>query len=337
MQRLPIKYHLLLFCLGAMQFSVSQESPKRSNNSHIAFAVPEKDLIPESIAYDPKTASFYMGSTRKGKILRIDTEGEITDFVDQKENGLWMVIGMQIDFRKRLLWACSTGGENLVGYKRKDDVDGRPSGIFKFDLDTGTLLKKYVLDNEKEVHFFNDMAIANDGTVYITHMFNEHAIYKIGANDELQKAFDLSDFPYPNGLAYSEVDNYLFVAHSQGIAKIDLKSKEIKGLSAPKEVKISGRESIDGLYYHKGFLIGVQPDIKAVRRFGLSQEKDAIVTSEVLELNHPMMDNPTTGEIVEEHFYYLANAQFGSFNQDGSLYALDKLYEPVVLKINLDD
>lgn len=264
MRKVFLKYHLLVFCLGAMQISHSQETHELKNSSYVAFAVPEKDLLPESIAYDPATESFYMGSTRKGKIIKINKQGKITDFVMQGENSLWMVIGLQIDPKKRILWACSAGGDNLEGYNRKDVVDGRPSGIFKFDLDTGRLLKKYMLDSEKEIHFFNDMAIARNGTVYISHMFGEPAIYKIGEKDTIEKVFDIPGYPYPNGITLSEDDSNLFVAHSQGIARIDLISKEIKGLDVPDEVKIARRESIDGLYYYKGSLIGIQPDIRAV-------------------------------------------------------------------------
>lgn len=49
-----------------------------------------------------------------------------------------------------------------------------------------------------------------------------------------------------------------------------------------------------------------------------------------------MMDNPTTGELIGDDFYYLANAQFGKFDENG-LYPLDKLYEPIVLKVKLND
>jgi sugar lactone lactonase YvrE len=336
MRKVLLRYNLLAFCLGTMQFSISQESEEIKNTSYVAFAVPEKDLLPESIAYDPAKETFYMGSTRKGKIIKIDKRGKISDFILQGENSLWMVIGLQIDPGKRLLWACSTGGDNLVGYNKKDEIDGRPSGIFKFDLDTGRLLQKYILNSEKEVHFFNDMAIAKDGTVYISHMFEEHAIYKIGEKDALEKVVDISDFPYPNGITLSEDDSRLFVAHSQGIARIDLKSKEIKSLDVPSEIKIARRESIDGLYYYNGSLIGIQPDIRKVQRFYLSSENDAITRAEVLELNHPMMDNPTTGEIVGDNFYYLANAQFGKFDENG-LFPMDKLYEPIVLKVKLND
>lgn len=326
---------LIFLVISSFNIASAQGQPLKINASFIAFAVPEKDLLPESIAYDSVTGAFFIGSTRKGKILKIDKEGKITDFITQKENDLWMVTGIQADIPKRFLWVCSAGGDNLVHYERRDDFDGRPSGIFKFNLDTGKLIKRYILDKESEIHFFNDMVIAKDGTVYITHMFREYAIYKIGEDDRLEKFVDLSDFPYPNGITISDDNKHLFVAHSGGVARIDLESGEVKNLKVPEEVKIAGKESMDGIYYFKGSLVGVQPDIRTVQRFYLNKEEDAITESAILEVNHPMMDNPTTGEIVAGYFYYIANAQFGSFNDDGSLYDLDQLYEPVILKTQL--
>ncbi len=84
------------------------------NNSYISFTVPEKDLLPESIAYDATNGDFYIGSTRKGKIVKVSKDGTISDFVQSKQDGLWMIIGMKIDSERRILWVCSSGGDNLV-------------------------------------------------------------------------------------------------------------------------------------------------------------------------------------------------------------------------------
>jgi hypothetical protein len=39
--------------------------------AHIAFTVPEKDIIPEGLALDPATGALYMGSLHLGKIVKI--------------------------------------------------------------------------------------------------------------------------------------------------------------------------------------------------------------------------------------------------------------------------
>ncbi|WP_222984771.1 SMP-30/gluconolactonase/LRE family protein [Flagellimonas meishanensis] len=327
----------ILFYLIALAYCHAQEDMDYFNKSLIAFTVPEKDLIPESIAYDHVNEVFYMGSTRKGKILKKDKNGILTNFAEASDNGMWMVIGIKVDAARRVLWACSSGGDNLLGYNLKDEVDGRPAGVFKFDLDTGKLLNKYILDTPGEIHFFNDLAIAPNGDVYVTHMFQDHAVYRIESNtDKFEKVFSSELIKYPNGIAFSTNGQKLYVAHADGIALIDMDSGQLTPLDVPEGLKIARRESIDGLYFHKNALIGVHPDISTVNRLLLDETGEKIIKAEPLEVNHPMMDNPTTGEIVGDHFYYIANAQFGKFNENG-LFPIDKLYEPVVLKVGLDD
>jgi hypothetical protein len=59
-----------------------------------------------------------------------------------------------------------------------------------------------------------------------------------------------------------------------------------------------------------------------------------VVLAEVLEQNHPLMKIPTTGVIVGEAFYYVANACFDAAKPDGSLDG-SKLTDPAILKLPL--
>lgn len=337
--KIVMNFKVVLFsfcCLFLISKSNSQES-QQLNNSLIAFTLEEKDLLPESIAYDSVNEDFYMSSTRKGKIVKIASDdGSVSDFISEKQDGLWMTVGIKIDAIRRILWVCSSGGENLVGYNRQDDTDGRPAGIFKYNLNTGKLIKKYTLEENGGVHFFNDICIASNGDVYITHMFKSHGIYKISMeSDALEKVYDSEIIKYPNGICLSDDDSKLYIAHSEGIAVVETKNGKISSLKIPEGLKIKYRESIDGLYFYNNTLIGVQPDIKTVQQFNLDSKGSTVTKTKLLEVNHPMMDHPTTGEIVGDEFFYVANAQFESFNKDGTLFPMEKLYQPVVLKLKL--
>nr|WP_321236457.1 SMP-30/gluconolactonase/LRE family protein [uncultured Psychroserpens sp.] len=321
-----------LLLLSSFLSSFSQQDSLKINQSLIAFTVSEKDLLPENIAYDSKTESFFIGSTRKGKIIMRSKEGKETDFA----SGLYMVIGMKVDVENRWLWVCSSGGGNLVGYELKDDKDGRPAGIFKFDLDSGEMIKKYEISTPGEVHFFNDLVIDKLGNAYATHMFSDAGIYKISKEkDELELFVKPTGLRYPNGIAISNDNSYLFVAHADGITRVDINSKESISLKNEEHLKISGKESIDGIYFKDNSLIGIQPDINTVQKFILNDNLDQIVGSKLLEVNHPMMNNPTTGVMINDMFFYISNAQFGSFDKDGKLFPMEQLYEPTILKIKI--
>ena len=317
---------------------IAQDNSQSTNTSFYAFTIVEKDLLPENIAYDSGSKSFFVGSTRKGKIVKIDENGRQTEFISPKQNGLLMVIGMKVDAENRWLWVCSSGGSNLVDYNFKDEEEGRPAGIFKFNLDTGELIKKYVLDTIGEVHFFNDLVLDNDGNVYITHMFQEHSIYTINRNkDELEVFVSPETMQYPNGISISDDNKFLFVAHSEGLASIEIASKKYRTIKNPKQFKFSRRESVDGLYFYKNALIVIQPDIKTVQQFKLNNQLDTVIDAKLLEVNHPMMNNPTTGVLVGNELYYVANAQFESFDKNGNLFSIEKLYEPTILKTKILD
>jgi DNA-binding beta-propeller fold protein YncE len=298
------------------------------HSSAVAFYVSEKDLLPESIAFDPKDGSFYVGSTRKGKIVRVEKNGNVRDFVAPRQDGLWMVIGVKIHPTRRVLWACSGNGENLEGFR---PGDRRASGVFAFNLDSGKLIRRWVLDAPGEVHAFNDLALTRGNDAYVTHMFDEPAVYRISDRSQKLEVFARPEgLRDPNGITLTPDEKTLFVAGADGIVAIDVETRAARVLAAPEGGTLGG---IDGLYFHRGSLIAVHSD--SVCRHGLDEAMTRVVLTEVLELDHPLFDVPTTGVIVGDEFFYVANAQFGAVQKDGSLLPVEQLNEPAILKLRL--
>jgi sugar lactone lactonase YvrE len=242
---------LFAFCSVALlviifQSASPQEDPATIpvNRSYIAFTIPEKDLLPENVAYDPIEEAFYVGSTRKGKIVKVDKQGKMRDFVAPRQDGLWMVIGMKVDAKRRLLWVNSSAGDNLIGYRQSDTS---PAGVFKFDLRTGKLIKKYLLDNPGETHFFNDLTLDEQGAVFVTHMFKESAVYRIAPDaDRLEVFARTGGFTEPNGITLSANGQRLFVAHDEGISAFEVSKGTRHQLAHSSEVSLKG---VDGLYF----------------------------------------------------------------------------------------
>ena len=83
-----------------------KELNKPINTSSTAFVIDEKDLHPESIAYDETTGIFYLGSIHKRKIISIDQNGISKIFVPEKQDSLMAVNGIKINSKDRLLWAA---------------------------------------------------------------------------------------------------------------------------------------------------------------------------------------------------------------------------------------
>jgi len=314
-----------------IQLGDSVAMPTRAVNmaheSAVAFYLEEKDLLPESIAYDAKDGSFYVGSVRKGKIVRVDRDQVVSDFIQPRQDGLWEVIGIKVHATRRVLWACSFEDKDLEGYQKRDR---NASGIFAFNLDTGKLIRKWVLDAPGEQHGFNDLVVTRGNDVYATHMFKDASIYRITQKDQKLEVFAKPDgLREPNGIAITPDERTLYVAGADGLLAIDIATGKSQPVKAPETEKTGG---IDGLYYYHASLLAIREN--SVNRYRLDQTGARITITEVLEQNHPLMKIPTTGVVVGDEFYYVANAQFSAVKGDGTLDTAS-LTEPAILKLKL--
>lgn len=298
-------------------------------DSTVAFSVAEADLLPENVAYDPVDATFFLGSTRKGKIVRIRRDGSVDDFVGPRQDGLWMVIGMKVDPIRRVLWVCSSDGDNLEGGRERT---AGSAGVFQFDLDSGRLLARSTLADGTASHFFNDLVLSPAGDAYVTHMFDEPAIYRIRAgSDRLERLAALAPESYPNGIAFGPGGN-LLVATSAGLVSIDTATAAIAAVASPEGISTRG---IDGLYAAGDLIFAVRPDAGEVRRYRLAPDQRSIVESSVVLTGHPAFSNATTGVLVADTLFVVANSHFQLVGPDGSLPDSAALTPPAVLRVRL--
>ncbi len=138
------------------------------------------------------------------------------------------------------------------------------------------------------------------------------------------------------GLDLSADGKYLFLAdYSLGLYKADLKTKKIEQLKSPLNFTPLG---IDGLYFYNNSLIATQNGINPQRvvRIFLNDSLTSIIKYKVLGSNNPYFDEITLGVIKKNNFYYIANGQWNKFNEDGSIFPLEKLKQPRILKVILN-
>ena len=307
---------------------------KPINNSVIGFTISERDLIPEGFAYDPIDNCFYLSSLYKCKIVKIHSNGSYADFTSEKQDGLMPVTGMKVDAERRILWVCSeVSGQN---YKDADSTALGHSGIFKYDLVSGDLIRKFIIMEKGVNHLFNDIVVAKNGDVYFTDS-DAKKVYRIGYESDRPEVFvEDAGFGYPNGIALDQNEEHLYVADSgPGINRINLKTKEISYLATPKNVTTVG---IDGLYFYENSLIAVQNgfgEANRVSRFYLNETGDEVIKHEILEMNNPHFQIPTIGAIADGYFYYIANSQMGSFDNSHNIFPNDKLNDVLIMKVKL--
>jgi hypothetical protein len=308
----------------------AKESSKLTASNY-AFSLKEKDLIPEGITYDPRQLKFYVSSIYKRKIVGINMDGTSFDFTGEAQDGLYSTLGMKVDAARNHLWVM--GVLNTPRAKSMNQSDFGKSAVFQYDLETRRLIRKYIL-NDTLQHLFNDLAMAN-GSLYLTDSENG-TIYRIDKEAQTITPFYHWDWMfYPNGIAATPDKKYLFVAHWAGISRISIADTQMVMLQNKPNTTLTG---IDGLYFYENSLIGVQngagPQSRIVR-FELNKTMDAVTKTTVLESQNPLYNIPTTGTIVDDEFFFIANSQLQNFDKEGNIFPAEKMQPTYILKLKL--
>ena len=295
------------------------------DRSVLSFMIKDSLFIPEGIASDSVHHAFFVGSLAEHKVIRCADGGSCIDFVAGERSGFWMVLGMKVSPDHKSLWICSAS---------EQDLTNGHSGIFRFDLSSGELIEKFVMDNKEGDHLFNDIVITRDGNIYFTDSKAGKVWQKKFDNDVLAEY--AADFIYPNGIALDEVNKVLFVADFTGLYMIDITTGKRSPLNHQGRTYLNG---IDGLYYYKGSLIAIQDsgnhDDRVVR-FYYDVKKGTITKARTLQSVRNDFVIPTTGAIVNGHFYYIANSQLRSLQPDGTITNPERLVNPVIFKVKLE-
>jgi sugar lactone lactonase YvrE len=297
-----------------------------------AFSLPERDLLTEGVAYDPKTRAFFVGSVRRRKILRVDPRGRVAEFAAPAAGGLWAPLGMRVDPARRALWVASTAVPQMTGYQPADSLRG---GLFRFDLGTGALTGRFPAPDDGRAHALGDVIVARNGDAYTTDS-RSPAIYRVPAGGDTLESFVESPLLLSaQGLALDAAERTLYVAdYARGLLRIDLATRKVSPVPAPDSVVALG---IDGLYLVQGALVGIQNGVTPhrVARFVLDASGTRVVSASVLERARPDYAEPTLGVVVGDALFYVANSQWEQFGDDGGIEAPEKLRPPLVLRLRL--
>ncbi|MGI4880743.1 MAG: hypothetical protein ACRYG4_25035, partial [Janthinobacterium lividum] len=126
--------------------------------------IADRDVYPESLDAD-RAGRLYVGSI-KGIVFRTEPNGDLAEawIRPTPANGLLSILGVLVDEKAGTLWLCSTPMRLRV------PPSVGTSALKAFSLRTGTLKASYPLPAPASA--CNDIAIARDGTVYLTDTAN---------------------------------------------------------------------------------------------------------------------------------------------------------------------
>ena len=297
----------------------------------VAFTIPEKGLVPEGVAYDPKTTSFFVSSIRRRKVVRVDANGRVTDFVKPAQGGLRSAAGIAADPKSRSLWIASEAMPHMEGFRKGDPP---ASALFEFDLDTGKLRRELRPPVTDPPAAFDDLTVAADGRVYVNDGRNPR-IWTLAPGASALELFVESDaFRGTQGLASTPDGKSLYVSDYSRLFRVDVASKRVTPLAVPPDAALNGA---DGLVYSSGSLYGIQNGVEPhrVTRIDLGGDGVTIIGAKILVMNHPDFDEPTLGVAADGALYFTANSQGGKFQDEKKPITPDAMRDAVILKLPL--
>ncbi len=308
----------------------------------VAFRLAQKDFIPEAIAWDATTGSFLLSSVYHRKVVRVGRDGAVREWLAEGTAGLGSPLGIAVDAPRRIAYVCSSTVKESRG-ARPEEIG--TAALYAFHADSGKLLGRWPLGNGKAGHTCDSVGVSAAGEVYVsdgvtgevTHL--QHGSGKATALATLIPPGTLvsaQSLVFPPGPAGEK--EILVADYGRGVFRIDLATRRATLLPIPPDLDLDG---IDGMVFHSGpggdSLIAVQNGLDPARvlRLRLSPGRDRIVKVETLARALPLYDEPGLATVAGNVLYYVANSQWGKFDDAGHLPATAKVTPPVILKIQL--
>ena len=268
-----------------------------------ALVTEEKDLVPEGLAWDPKREVFYLGSLHRRKIVQIDPESHVSDFLAQRGEAFFPLLGIRPDPGDGTIWAATW--EEKPRASRSELLHIGPDA---------TVLSRFAPADSAE-HGFNDLIVGKSKEVFIT----DSVANQVLRFDPAAKVFSAlrlhRPLYYPNGIAVSDDGSTLFIADALGVLHYDIASSSSVDVVPGPHNTLAGT---DGLYWYRGSLVTIQNGIGTPRiaAHKLSSDGTRVAKLTVLEFRSKLSVLPTTGAIRGSDFYFIANSQIDNLNGD---------------------
>lgn len=279
------------------------------------------DALTESMSVDRNR--LYLGTIADGRIWRREGEGDFAVFIDDPRH-LVSAFSMAVDHVRGVLWA-TTG---TLPQSPKRDETAWKSGLVAYDLQSGKFIRG--VDMGDDAPMLGDLLQTKDGTLYAADG-QSGAVWKFAPDlDHREKLPTGNQLSSPQGMVEMP-DGLLIADYSTGLWLWD--GKTLHHVQAPENVSLIG---LDGMARAGDRVIAIQNGVnpKRVLSLTLSEDGRRLTQWNVLAQNLPGMEEPTQGLVHQNEFWFVANAQWATFPEDGA--ATDKPREPVnILAVEL--
>ena len=251
-------------------------------------------FTPGGLAYDAVSHRFLFGD-RLGRKLIVVGEGSnhAVDLVRADSAGFHEISSIEIDAKRGDLWVTSTAPADGAGTLHKLQlISGRPLTSFRVtaDLEPVTLV---------------DLAVSAAGAVLVLDAAGRQLLVLRPGGTSLERVMRI-DVEEPASLAAGDEDGIAYVAHRDGVSRIDLRARTAVRVAAPSSVSLAHLERIR---WHRHALVAIRVDDDGSRRIvrlELDAKGRAVTQATTLEGPVPLAVQ-TFVTISEDELVYLVD------------------------------
>jgi hypothetical protein len=240
-----------------------------------AVRVPAGSFTPGGIAYDAVSERFLFGDRLGRKLIVVAARSNrATDFVRADSAGFHQIAGIEIDAKRGDLWVASG-----------TPADGSGT-LHKLQLVSGRALKSFPIAAEFEPLNLVDLTVTPAGAVLVLDISGGQLLVLRPGASAFERIIRL-DAPEPSSLATGGDENVAYVAHRDGVLRVDLRARTAAPLTAPGSIPLDRLERIRS---HGRSLVAVRVDgdgSRAIVRLDLNPSGRAVTQAATLEPRVP--------------------------------------------------
>jgi len=203
------------------------------------------------LAYDGVSGR-YLFADRTSRKLIVVSEGSnrALDLVRGESAGFRDITALEVDPRRGDLWVASSAAE------------GEAAALHKLQTVSGRPLKSYPIAAGDETVALTDVAISSTGTVLTLDAANKR-ILALRPGESAVKPLVSIRVENATSIAAAREEAIAYVAHRDGIQRVDLLGRSASRVSAPRGTTIAG---IERVRWYKNALIVAMADENGSRR-----------------------------------------------------------------------
>jgi hypothetical protein len=272
------------------------------------------------LAYDAVSGRFVFGDLHGRKlIVAQDGVDHAVDFVRSESAGFYQVMSLAIDVPRGDLWVASA------------ETGGGAGAVHKVQLISGRPLKKYDVAADLQPVRLVDLAVGSAGTILALDAVSGRVLRVSPRAEQMQSLVQVKA-ETPASITMGRDEQVAYVAHREGLSRIDLASHRVTRLRGPKDVELGGFERIR---WYRDALVGIQKATDGSRRIvrlQLNPAGRAIVSATMIQETVASGDGPVFATVSDNQFSYLVSSA-----ADGSSAEAGEISEVIVYRISLAD